>query len=245
MHKAERLFQLTNLLRGRRTTITAKTLADKLGVSERTIYRDIQALELSGVPIEGEAGVGYRIRYDFDLPPLMFDRSEIIALALGSRMVQSWSDKGLAEAAGRALDKINAILPDDLKALSDQQTFLVPNFLADSHHAETSLILRKAVESHHQLLLRYRREDGECSERILDPMGMIYWGGKWTLVAWCHLRSSYRQFRIDRMMSVERLASVYQPTPTHCFEHYMALANQDYQDSLTGQGNTGKSDCSM
>ena len=74
MNRAERLFQLTNVLRGRRTAVTARTLAEKLGVSERTIYRDIQALELSGIPVEGEAGVGYRIRYDFDLPPLMFDR---------------------------------------------------------------------------------------------------------------------------------------------------------------------------
>ena len=146
MNKAERLFQLTNLLRGRRTAITAKTLAEKLEVSERTIYRDIQALELSGIPVEGEAGIGYRIRHNFELPPLMFDRTEIIALLLGSRMVQAWSDKELAGAAGRAIDKINAILPDDLKALAEQQTLLVPDYFVQSNDADLSQQVRQAIE---------------------------------------------------------------------------------------------------
>ena len=229
MNRAERLFQLTNCLRGRRTAVTAKSLAEKLGVSERTIYRDIQALELSGIPVEGEAGVGYRIRYDFDLPPLMFDRYEILALILGSRMVQAWSDPELADAAGRALDRIHAILPDDLKAVADQPTFLVPNFLTTSSVPELSGTLRRAIEKRQQLQLHYRREDGQTSERLIDPMGMIYWGGKWTLIAWCHLRHNYRQFRPDRILTLTPVDSYFETTETHSIEHYMELVRQEHE----------------
>jgi predicted DNA-binding transcriptional regulator YafY len=223
VHKAERLFQLTNLLRGRRMAVTAKTLADKLEVSERTIYRDIRALELSGIPIEGEAGIGYRIRHDFELPPLMFDRSEIIALLLGSRMVQAWSDKELASAAGRAIDKINAILPNDLKALTEQQTLLVPDYFSNSHFSDISQTLRNAIEQKQQIQLSYNRADGQYSERKLDPLGLVYWGGKWTLIAWCHLRDTYREFRIDRMKSVILLDEFFQTGPEHSLQHYISI----------------------
>ncbi len=222
MNKAERLFQLTNLLRGRRTAITAKTLAEKLEVSERTIYRDIQALELSGIPVEGEAGIGYRIRHNFELPPLMFDRTEIIALLLGSRMVQAWSDKELAGAAGRAIDKINAILPDDLKALVEQQTLLVPDYFVQSNDADFSQQVRQAIEEKRQVQLCYNRADGQYSERTLDPLGMVYWGGKWTLIAWCHLRDDYREFRIDRMQQITLLEQYFETGPERNLQHYIA-----------------------
>ena len=113
MRKSERLFKLfklVTLLQGRRTAITGQSLADKLGVGIRTVYRDIQALVLSGVPIDGEAGVGYRLRKGFDLPPLMVDMDEVTALLAGSRMVQAWTDPELAEAARRAEAKILAVL---------------------------------------------------------------------------------------------------------------------------------------
>lgn len=229
MNKAERLFQLTNLLRGRRMAITAKTLAEKLEVSERTIYRDIQALELSGIPVEGEAGIGYRIRHNFELPPLMFDRTEIIALLLGSRMVQAWSDKELAGAAGRAIDKINAILPDDLKALVEQQTLLVPDYFVQSNDADLSQQVRQAIEEKRQVKLCYNRADGQYSERTLDPLGMVYWGGKWTLIAWCHLRGGYREFRIDRMQQITLLEQYFDTGPERNLQHYIALmAAQSY-----------------
>lgn len=227
MNKAERLFQLTNLLRGRRTAITARTLAERLEVSERTIYRDIQALELSGVPIEGEAGVGYRIRYDFELPPLMFDRSEITALLLGSRMVQAWSDKELAGAASRAIEKINAILPDDMKQLAEQQTLLVPDYFINSKQSDISQTIRKAIENKHRIHLTYNRADSEYSERTLDPLGMVYWGGKWTLIAWCHLRNSYREFRIDRINTVERLEINFETCDTRSLDHYISKVTCD------------------
>jgi predicted DNA-binding transcriptional regulator YafY len=110
VRKSERLFKLVTQLQGRRTAITAQTLAEELGVAMRTVYRDIQALVLSGVPIDGEAGVGYRLRAGYDLPPLMFQAEEVTALLVGSRMVQAWTDPDLARAAKEAEAKILAVL---------------------------------------------------------------------------------------------------------------------------------------
>lgn len=222
MQKSERLFQLTNLLRGRRTAITARQLSERLGVSERTIYRDIQTLELSGIPIEGEAGVGYRIRHDFELPPLMFDREEVLALILGSRMVSGWGDPELSAAAKRALAKIEAILPDSLKQKAAETGLLVPEG-RDAQQLEFSRLLRSATEQQRQVELDYRREDGQTSQRRLDPLAQVYWGGKWTLVAWCHLRDDYRQFRVDRMLEVRILSDRFELTDQHCLHHYLSI----------------------
>src|SRR5437763_10887575 len=113
MRRADRLFRIVRILRGGRLQ-TARMLAEKLAVSQRTIYRDVQDLQLSGMPIEGEAGVGYTLRRDLDLPPLMFTRSELTALVLGARMVRAWGGAENAEAANEALHRIEAMLPDEL-----------------------------------------------------------------------------------------------------------------------------------
>ena len=117
MRRADRLFQIVQLLRRRRTVTTAKQMAGKLEVSERTVYRDIRDLVLSGTPIDGEAGVGYRLRPDYDLPPLMFDREEIQALVLGARIVRQFGDPALARASDSILNKVAAVLPRDLEPL--------------------------------------------------------------------------------------------------------------------------------
>src|SRR3954469_23044602 len=117
MRRADRLFQIIQLLRRRRSTTTAAWLAERLGISLRTVYRDIADLVANGTPIEGEAGVGYRLRSDYDLPPLMFDREEIQALVLGARLVQQMGDAALVRAAGTVLAKVQAVLPEKLKGV--------------------------------------------------------------------------------------------------------------------------------
>ncbi|MFK4753600.1 helix-turn-helix transcriptional regulator [Oceanobacter antarcticus] len=233
MNKAERLFLLTNLLRSKRTVITARELAERLGVSERTIYRDIQSLELSGIPIEGEAGVGYRIRHNFELPPLMFDAEEILALLLGSRMVRAWADAGLAAGASRALAKIQSILPDSLKQIAEQQSLIVPNFSSEPEAAARALILRKAIERQLQVRIQYIRADGEFSERTLEPLGQIFWGGKWTLIAWCCLRDSYREFRLDRIQQLEPLEQYFTTDASKSLPHYLELVKAQYHNKQT------------
>src|SRR5215510_2368340 len=155
MRRADRLFQIVSLLRQRRRATTATHLADRLGVSERTVYRDIRDLVLAGTPIDGEAGVGYRIRAGFDLPPLMFDREEIQALVLGARIVRQFGDPALARASDAILNKVAAILPDDLAPVMDDTRLFVPGIAATSASAEALGVARTALVGRRKLRFRY------------------------------------------------------------------------------------------
>ncbi len=209
MRRADRLFQIVLLL-GRRRAVTARELAQALEVSERTIYRDIADLSLSGVPVEGEAGVGYLMRGNYQLPPLMFDSEELAALALGSRMVQGWSDVELGRAAERALLKIEAVLPAVLRQRMDTQALLVPDFHVPPRMIAPLGLLRRAIGETRKVDFTYTRADGAASQRIVWPLGLFFWGETWTLGAWCELRGEYRSFRLDRMARLRTLDSHFQ-----------------------------------
>ncbi|MEE9310543.1 MAG: YafY family protein [Cocleimonas sp.] len=201
MRRADRLFQIIQFLRTRRVT-TAQWLAERLEVSERTIYRDIKDLILSGVNIEGEAGVGYVVRKGFDLPPLMFSEDEISALTLGARLVESWADASLATAAQSALSKIETVLPDDLKS-SLGNTLLFSPFTRISPEVSTTMAeIRFAADNRRKVSLQYSDAKGVSSERIIWPLGMFFWGSVWTIGAWCELRDDFRVFRLDRINSL-------------------------------------------
>ena len=203
MRRADRLFQIVQNLHHDRVT-TAHDLAQELQVSERTIYRDIQDLSLSGVPITGETGVGYRLMPGFHLPPLMFNAEELEALLLGARMVRAWTDKGLAHAAHQALQKIEHVIPEKLKPELDRQDMIVPDFPMDGMAGEQMLIVRQAVKEQCKITFAYTREDGQQSKRTIHPLGLFYWGKVWTLVGWCELRDAFRHFRLDRMTGCEK-----------------------------------------
>jgi len=201
VRRADRLFQIVQHLRLRRTRTTARELARKLAVSERTIYRDIQDLGRSGVPIEGEAGVGYILR-GFDVPPLMFTREEIEALVVGARMVEAWTTEKLSDAARQALQKIEAALPERLKAeLNKPQIYAVDLRTKPGVRASLDTI-RQAIAETRRLEFDYQREDGEASRRGAQPLGLYFWGNVWTLAAWCELRRDFRSFRLDRMSAI-------------------------------------------
>lgn len=229
MRRADRLFQLLTLLRNRRTVITARQLAAVLEVSDRTVYRDIQALVLSGVPIEGEAGVGYRLGRFFDLPPLMFNASEVDALLLGARMVQAWSDKQLAAAASRAMQKILAVLPAHLRHSDDQPIMLAPGGHFSQNLIAYSEEIRVAVKSRTILSIDYQRADGQHSSRRIQPLGLVYWGRVWTLVAWCELRGDYREFRLDRIQALTATTRKFDVTPEKNLKHYIQLISETYE----------------
>jgi predicted DNA-binding transcriptional regulator YafY len=201
MRRADRLFQIIQFLRTRRVT-TAKWLAERLEVSERTIYRDIKDLVLSGVNIEGEAGIGYVVRKGFDLPPLMFSEDEITALMLGARLVESWADASLATAAQSALSKIETVLPDDLKSSLGNTLLFSPFTRITAEISTTMAQVRFAADKHRKISLQYKRADGRASERIIWPLGMFFWGSVWTIGAWCELRNDFRIFRLDRIDSL-------------------------------------------
>lgn len=198
MRRADRLFQIIQFLRTRRVT-TARWLAEQLEVSERTIYRDIKDLILSGVNIEGEAGVGYVIRHGFDLPPLMFSKDEITALTLGARIVESWADKSLATAAQSALSKIETALPNELKKTLGDTLLFSPLTRITPEVSITMAEIRFAADHRRKVSVRYIRADGQDLERIIWPLGLFFWGSVWTIGAWCELRNAFRVFRLDRV----------------------------------------------
>ena len=201
MRRADRLFRLVQVLRARRFA-TARSLAEALEVSERTVYRDVRDLSLSGVPIEGEAGVGYALRRDFDLPPLMFDYEEIEALTAGARMVQAWSSPKLARAAQAALDKIAAALPPDKRIAMERTRLYAPSFHVDPELGKTLDVMREAIVASRRLAFQYKDQGGQASERTVRPLGLYFWGERWTLAAWCEMRLGFRNFRLDRVATV-------------------------------------------
>lgn len=204
MRRADRLFRIALLL-GRGRVVTARELADNLEVSERTIYRDIADLMSSGVPVDGEAGVGYLMRSGYRLPPLMFDEEEIQALVLGIRMVQGWTDPALGKSAERALAKIEAVLPASLKEATGRAGFQVPDFHVSSAMVEPLEVLRRAIVEGRKVRFAYRRADGSDSSRTVLPLSLFFWGQVWTLGAFCELRGDFRSFRPDRMDTIEIL----------------------------------------
>ncbi|MDD5478941.1 YafY family protein [Rhodoferax sp.] len=202
MRRADRLFQIVQLIRGRRLT-TAAFLAQRLEVSERTVYRDVADLQHQGVPIEGEAGVGYRLGAGFDLPPLMFTHDEARALVASVRMAQVWQDPALARASQAGLCKILSVLPATARAAAQSMAVYAPPFGLEPAVQATLQTLREAVQTHHKLRLQYSDAQGQPSERTVRPLGCFYWGKVWTLVAWCETRQAFRSFRMDRMAQVQ------------------------------------------
>jgi predicted DNA-binding transcriptional regulator YafY len=198
LRRADRLFEIIQHLR-RKPTVRARDLGESLEVSERTIYRDIRDLIASGVPIEGEAGVGYVLRAGFDLPPLMFKETEIEALVLGARIVESWADNELAEAATDAIAKIEAVIPERLRGYMANTALLAPPM----HFMEPITFdlaeLRRAVRGQIKVHFRYTDVVGQGSERTVRPLSLAYFGPVWVLAGWCELREDFRTFRLDRM----------------------------------------------
>lgn len=204
MRRADRLFEIVLLL-GKGRAMTAHTLSEKLEVSERTIYRDMADLMASGLQVDGEAGVGYLLRPGARLPPLMFDSDELAALALGSRMVHGWTDRDLGRAAERALLKIESVLPEHHKRKLERQALLVPEFHIAPEQLTSLGIIRRAIEQNRKLRFGYTRADGATSKRSVCPVGLFFWGGGWSLGAWCELRQDFRNFRLDRLDTLELL----------------------------------------
>lgn len=199
MRRADRLFQIVQYLRGGRL-VTARQLSERLEVSERTIYRDIADLIGSGVPVEGEAGVGYVMRTGFDLPPLMFTRSETMALVAGARLIRAWGGASMAEAAEEALVKINTVLPEDLRERADRVQIHAFQMAEMDEDTRARLDrLEEAIDSRTRLNIYYATESGASSSRDIRPLGLFFWGKVWTLVAWCEFREDYRMFRVDRI----------------------------------------------
>jgi predicted DNA-binding transcriptional regulator YafY len=202
MRRADRLFQIVQHLRGRRLT-TAAQLAHWLEVSERTVYRDIGDLSRSGIPIEGEAGFGYRILRGFEVPPLMFTLDEVEALVTGARIVETWGGPALAKASRSALEKIAMALPSSRLNEVEGTRLFAPGFHLDPALGATLEIIRGAILNRRKLLLTYSDAANRPSERQVRPLALHFWGTAWTLAAWCEAKNDFRNFRLDRCKEVQ------------------------------------------
>ena len=221
MRRADRLFQIVQYLRSGRL-LTARKLAEKLEVSERTIYRDIADLQASGVPIDGEAGVGYIMRDGYDLPPLMFTREEISALVVGARIVRAWGGARMALAAEAALSKIEAILPDAEKARLEEVPVYAFDYQMQQLEKENLDRMNAAIAARSLLHLEYEDGEGRQTSRSVEPLSLYYWGKVWTLVGWCRLREDFRMFRIDRVVAMSETGEQFPRIPGHTLQDFFA-----------------------
>lgn len=200
MARSERLLELLQVLRRHRRPVSGRTLADELGISLRTLYRDIATLQAQGASIEGEAGVGYVLKPGFLLPPLMFSDEEIEALVLGMRFVAKRADGPLSDAAADALAKIAAVLPADMTTELDASSLLVgPAKQATAADRIDLAMLRQAIRTERKLSIQYSDRGAAPSERIVWPFALAFFENTRMLVAWCELRTDFRHFRTDRI----------------------------------------------
>lgn len=220
MRRADRLFQITQLLSSK-TVITAKKLAEKLTVAERTIYRDIQDLMLSDVPIISETGIGYRLMEGYRVPPLMFSADEITALLMGAKFVQASADSELAHAAQEAINKISRVIPQQLNKIIQKEDFYALDFRNGKQSKESFYQIRTAINQLKILSIKYQDEQLQNTQRRIRPLGIFYWGKVWTVVAWCELRKDFRQFRIDRIKHIEYSGKKFKPEANKQLTDYL------------------------
>lgn len=214
-----RLFSILDVLRGRKRPVSAQVLADSLGVSVRTIYRDIATLQSMGAPVRGEGGVGYQIEAGFFLPPLHFEQDELDALLLGIRMVTARGDDTLGAAAARVLGKIETVLGDTETSLN--QPLLAVG--AGPRQAKSSGLtdLKSATQRRLKTKITYKDDRGELSERVVRPLGLTAFEAVWVLTAWCETREAFRNFRLDRVASFEITDQRFKREPGKEFNDYL------------------------
>lgn len=205
MSRTERLFDLIQLLRRHRYPVSGNTLALELGISLRTLYRDIASLQAQGADIAGEPGIGYILRPGFMLPPLMFSEEEIEALVLGSRWVADRADSKLKHAAHNALAKISAVLPADLRTQLETSGLLIgPGQVIPGGDIEFAQI-RQAIRAEQKLSITYLDVNDAESHRTIWPLGLGFFDKTRIVIAWCELRKEFRHFRADRIKTLTLL----------------------------------------
>jgi predicted DNA-binding transcriptional regulator YafY len=223
MPRSDRLFDIIQALRGARKPMTAAALAEELEVTPRTVYRDIATLQARRVPIEGAAGVGYVLRKGFDLPPLMFTIDEVEAIAVGARMLKRVRDPALQRAADAVLAKVEAVVPERLRAhVADAHVYVSPGMAADAPGADLGAI-RAAIRDSRKLYIGYADGEGRRTNRVIWPIAMAYYVDATLVGAWCELRADYRNFRIERIQSSKVLRDRFDQQGGRLFREWSAL----------------------
>src|SRR5262245_30610546 len=225
MRRADRLFDVIQLLRTAKKPVTAAALAEELEVTVRTVYRDVATLQSRRVPIEGAAGVGYVLRKGFDLPPLMFTIDEVEAIAVGARLVRRLRDKELQRAAGRVLDKVTVVLPESLRGHVADAPIYVSRGDAKDPQVDVAQV-RSAIRDRRKMRLVYVDEKGHRTRRTVWPLAMAYYVDVTVLGAWCELRRDLRNFRVERIAASRVLAARFQDHNGRLLTQWLALPKE-------------------
>lgn len=201
--------------------VTAERIADEFDISMRTVYRDIRDLITTGVPINGEAGVGYMLDKSYYLPPMTFDVEELEVLMLGAAMVSSWTDKDMSVSARTLIKKVRNALSERDRETFEGIALFAPPSRARLPWAINFSDLRKAVRKKEKLILDYADEQGRATERTIRPLSLVFMGPVWMMLGWCELRSDFRNFRLDRMQKVTHTGELFEDTPETALQTYL------------------------
>lgn len=222
MRRADRLIKITHFLRQRRRAVTAQHIAEAFDICTRTVYRDIQCLMDSNVPITGEAGVGYMIDKQYYLPPITFDADELEAIGLGISMVSQWTDNKFASKAESAFEKIQAVLPSNLQGeLQQITTYSIPNRPPAPWTISFSE-LRECIRANCKIDIIYTDESKQETTRTLRPLALFFFNPVWLLASWCEKRDDFRNFRIDRIQSLTVCEETFKDDKNKNLSAYMA-----------------------
>jgi predicted DNA-binding transcriptional regulator YafY len=231
MRSADRLLKLLQILRRHRRPVTAGAIAAELEVCVRTVYRDIAGLIDEGVPIRGEAGIGYVLGEGYDLPPLMFDTDEIEAMLVGLRWVEARGDRSLARAARDVVAKIGDILPKHLKPVLFEPAVDAPRYSPRPPEESIDVgALRGAIRERRKVAIAYADEQGRPTQRVIWPLALGYFEMSRIVVAWCELRSDFRHFRTDRMHKAEISPTRYPGTRAKLLARWRTILDSGHPD---------------
>ncbi|MFQ3244231.1 MAG: putative DNA-binding transcriptional regulator YafY [Arenicella sp.] len=226
MRRADRLIKITHFLRQRRRAVTAKKIAEAFEICTRTVYRDIQCLMDAGVPISGEAGVGYLIDKQYYLPPITFDADELEAIGLGISMVRQWTDNKFASKAESAFEKIQAVLPSSLQGeLQQITTYAIPTRPPIPWIISFSE-LRECIRTRRMIRITYTDEADQNTTRTLRPLALFFFSPVWLLASWCEKRNDFRNFRLDRIQGWRICEDIFEDDTNKNLTAYMAK-NED------------------
>ena len=235
MRRADRLLQIIQIFRRRRGPVTSAYLAGELEITQRTVYRDIASLIANGVPIRGEAGIGYVMEEGYDLPPLMFSADELEALMLGARLVSSHGDTTLTRSANDAIAKIASVIPSDLRPVLLDAPLYVPDFGGSIVDTVDIGLIRTAIRTGKKLRIEYQDAEGKPSERTIWPIALAYHQGVRLVVAWCELRSDFRHFRVDRMITLTRLEETTPERRDALFHRWWKAESEKHGDYMSAR----------
>ena len=238
MRRADRLLQIIQLFRRRRRPVTSAYIASELEITQRTVYRDIASLIANGVPIRGEAGIGYVMDEGYDLPPLMFNADELEALMLGARLVASHGDTTLTRSANDAIAKIASVIPENLRPVLLDAPLYVPNFGGSIVDSVDISLIRIAIRTGKKLYIDYKDAKDQPSQRIIWPIALAYHQGVRLVIGWCELRTDFRHFRVDRMASLKALEEAMPERRDVLFHRWWKIETEKYGDYMAARKET-------